>query len=76
MIAYKYSPVPSSIWYWAGPLMVGLVGYLLVFTGQDPQLVVGNPSGTFAALARPLPMDYASVGPAGALLGYWMMRKK
>jgi hypothetical protein len=75
MIACKYSPVRPSIWYWSGPLVVGLLGYLLVFTGQDAQLAVGNPSGTFAALARPLPMDYASVGPAGAMLGYWMMRK-
>jgi hypothetical protein len=26
-------------------------------------------------LARALPLDYASAGPAGAILGYWMSRR-
>jgi hypothetical protein len=32
----------------------------------------GRVTGVFAPLARPLPLDYASFGTAGALLGYWM----
>jgi len=75
-IAYKYAPVRPSIWYWSGPLIVGLLGYILAAMGQDSNLAIGSPSGTFAALARPLPIDYASVGPAGAILAYWMLRKK
>jgi hypothetical protein len=31
--------------------------------------------GPFAGLVRPLPLDYASAGPAGAILGHWMSRK-
>ncbi len=76
VIAYKYSPVRPSIWYWIGPMIVGLIGYILAATGQAANLAIGSPTGTFAALARPLPIDYASVGTAGAILGYWMMRKK
>jgi hypothetical protein len=76
LVAYKYAPVRPSIWYWSGPLIVGLIGYTLAAMGQDANLAIGSPSGTFAAIARPLPIDYASAGPAGAILGYWMMRKK
>jgi hypothetical protein len=76
VISYKYSPVRPSIWYWSGPLIVGVIGYTLAATGQDANLAIGSPTGTFAALARPLPIDYASLGPAGAILGYWTMRKK
>lgn len=76
LLAYKYASVRPSIWYWSGPLIVGLVGYILAAMGQDINLAIGSPAGTFAALARPLPVDYAGLGTAGAILGYWMMRKK
>lgn len=57
--------------YWLAPLLVGLAGYLMAhYFGAD--FTTGNPQGTFAALARPLPLDYASAGAAGALLGYWV----
>jgi hypothetical protein len=76
VVAYKFTPVRPSIWYWVGPMLAGLVGYILAAMGQDSGLSIGSPAGAFAALARPLPIDYASVGTAGAILGYWMMRKK
>jgi len=57
-------------WYWAGPLIAGAAGYIVNM--WSPQGVeIGDPSGTFAALARVLPLDYASLGCAGTLLGYW-----
>jgi hypothetical protein len=57
--------------YWVGPFLVGFIGYLLAhWAGAD--FTVGAPQGNFAALARPLPLDYASAGAAGALLGYWI----
>lgn len=59
-------------WYWVGPLALGLIGYLSAgFTGAAPDLVTGHLTGAFAPLARPLPLDYASFGVAGALMGYW-----
>lgn len=76
MLAYKYAPTGPSFWYWIGPLLAGIIGYALASLGQDANLTIGLPTGTFAALARPLPLDYASVGVAGAILGYWTMTNK
>ena len=39
--------------------------------GYSPLGIVG---GMVPPLARPLPLDYASMGPAGAMLGYWVSR--
>jgi hypothetical protein len=58
-------------WYWVGPLVVAAIGYLLAYANSTPN-TNGLPMGAFAALARPLPLDYASMGAAGALLGYWV----
>jgi hypothetical protein len=74
-IAYMSFPTRPSIWFWTGPLIVGLIGYCIAATSPASDLATGNPQGFFAPLARPLPLDYASVGTAGAMLGYWMMRK-
>jgi hypothetical protein len=69
--AYAVFPVRPSIWYWAGPGLVGVVGYLWAFKSPGAWQI-GHPD---VALARPLPLDYASIGPAGAILGYWMSRR-
>lgn len=59
-------------WYWAGPLAAGVLGYLLnAFTADPAGIATGRLTGLFAALARPLPLDYASLGAAGALVGHW-----
>jgi hypothetical protein len=66
-----------SVWYWAAPLALGVFGYLAAWVSPPTGIEVGRPGlagGFLAALARPLPLDYASVGTAGALLGYWMRR--
>ncbi|MGA3066301.1 MAG: hypothetical protein ABSF29_05580 [Tepidisphaeraceae bacterium] len=76
MIAYGIFPARPSAWFWGGTLLVGLIGYLLAAAGQDTQLVIGYPQGLFAPLARPLPLDYASLGTAGAIVGYWSIRNK
>lgn len=58
-------------WYWVGPFLVGAVGYVLAYYNAGTW-TTGNPAGMFANLARPLPLDYASAGSAGALLGWWL----
>jgi hypothetical protein len=67
-----------SVWYWPGPLIVGILGYVFAYvTIPREALFIGRPGlagGFLAALARPLPLDYASIGTAGALIGYWMRR--
>lgn len=75
MGAQWFSPVSPSPWLWSSPLIVGCFGYIWGYfspAGMD----IGRTTGYFAALERPLPLDYASVGVAGAVLGYWMSLKR
>jgi hypothetical protein len=51
-----------------------VVGYLIAFFGNDGG-TAGDLHGWAAALARPTPLDYASVGTAAALLGHWSNRR-
>jgi hypothetical protein len=69
---YWFKDERAGAWFWAGPLLLGVVGYVLnQFTAADV-IAAGQLRGTFAALARPLPLDYAGMGTVGALLGYWV----
>ncbi len=73
IVAVMVAPTRPSIWYWPGPLLVGLLGYS--WASFNPQnLPIGQSAGYFAALARALPLDYASAGIGGAMLGYWFGR--
>jgi hypothetical protein len=67
--AHYLTPIRQAVWFWAGPLVVGVAGYLVA--AFDPALATGFPSGMFAALARPLPLDYAGIGAASAIFGFW-----
>lgn len=62
----------ASRWYWVGPFIVGLVGYLANYFSPGGAIEIGQVTGTFAPLGRVLPLDYASIGCAAAILGYWM----
>jgi hypothetical protein len=73
-IAHTLFPVRPSVWFWTGPLLIAAVGYLFAFFWPQGWQI-GLVGGQFAALARPLPLDYASAGTAGALLGYWLSRQ-
>ena len=75
LAAHSLFPVSPSPWYWVGPLLVGLFGYGAAYAGADATWTIGNVAGTFAPLGRPLPLDYAGAGTAGALLGYWTSRR-
>jgi len=70
-IAMQFVKVRSSFWLWIGPLAVALFGYLFTaFHAEGWQ--TGVLHGPLAALARPLPLDYLCMGPAGAIFGYWL----
>jgi len=60
----------AAAWFWVSPLAVGVLGYVLAFVNAT-DFTTGTAAGMFAKLAHPLPLDYASAGIAGALLGYW-----
>lgn len=66
-VAYSTFSVRSAWVYAAAPLIVGIVGYLLALV-MPGEWLIGH---TGQPLAYALPLDYASTGLAGALLGYW-----
>ena len=71
VISHQSFPVRPSCWLWPGAMLVGLAGYIWAMF-QHTDLSAGaipNP------LARPSPLVYASVGTAGAILGYWVSRQ-
>ncbi len=76
-IAYWMYPISPSPWLWMGPMIVGIIGYALAYfsIGTSEEWKIGQLDFRLAPLARPLPLDYASAGPAGAILGYWLSRK-
>src|SRR5439155_1505199 len=59
--AHSLVPSRPSAWFWTTPLIVGVIGYLLAWMGGN-QLPGGEVGGLLPALARPLPVDYASAG--------------
>lgn len=69
--AYYLFPVRPSVWYWIAPLIVGALGYFFEYLSPGDWRIglIHQP------MARPLPLDYASAGVAGAVLGYWMSRR-
>ena len=71
LAANWFAPASPSPWLWAGPIIVGVVGYVSCYF-RPTGIEIGRTGGYFAALARPLPLDYASVGVAASMLGYWM----
>ena len=60
----------TARWYWVGPLAAAVLGYIANAL-SSATLPPGDGAGAFAALGRVLPLDYASAGIAGVLLGYW-----
>ena len=53
----------QGIWYWAGPMGVALIGYVIAYFGADgPSISIGELHGFGAALARATPLDYAGNG--------------
>lgn len=74
LAAHSLFPARPSAWFWTTPFIVGLIGYVLAYTGGN-HLPGGAVGGMLPALARPLPLDYASIGVAGSLLGYWTSRR-
>jgi hypothetical protein len=77
--AYAMYPISPSSWLWVGPLAVGGAGYVLAYFNISPTddlWKTGQLTHAMAPLARPLPIDYATAGPAGAILAYWMSRRR
>lgn len=57
---------------WLTPLIVAVIGYGLAYV-EPADWVIGRID---QPLARPLPLDYASAGTAGAVIGSWLTRRR
>lgn len=71
---YFHDSRSPNQWIWAAPILVGFLGFVVNGFGDGAQLAIetGRLTGTFAALARPLPLDYATAGVVGSLIGLAM----
>jgi hypothetical protein len=68
-----FADARAGRWYWVAPLLVGLLGYAMGYF-QPSGIEIGTLDADrnfLAPLAHVLPLDYASLGCAGVLLGYW-----
>lgn len=74
MGAHQFVATSPSAWFWSGPLIVALLGYVGTYFSPSGWNI-GVARGVFAPLARPQPLDYASWGVAGAIMGYWISRR-
>ena len=69
LAAHRFISVRPGFWYWMGPMFVALIGYVTGYFAPTG-LSVGDPGHYFAALARPLPLDYLAAAIPGAVWGY------
>jgi hypothetical protein len=72
--AVRLVPATPSAFFWLGPIIAGIVGYCVTVWVGTNNLVIGEPGGYCAGLARGLPLDFASAGVGGAIYGYWIGR--
>ncbi len=71
IVAHQLLPVATSVPFWIGPFLVGIGGF--AWAGRAPgQWAIGVPANPLAMVP---PLGYASMGVAGAILGYWVSRK-
>ena len=75
LCGHQFVPSRPSVWWWTTPMLVAAVGYGFAFFSPAYLLSIGEAGGTFAPLARPLPLAYASAGVFGSILGYHLSRR-
>ena len=76
-VTHSFIPTRPAAWFWGGPILCGVVGYVAAWLLTGPQLLaIGHPGGFLAPLARPLPLDYVSVAVPAALYRYVRSRTR
>lgn len=76
-VAHAFVPTRPGPWFWGGPILAALVGYTWAGLMTPPEaLATGEPGGSLAALARPLPLDWIGAGVPMSLVGYVRSRTK
>jgi hypothetical protein len=72
--AYFISPRAGAGWFLIVPIAIGVIGYLGTYFTNPAGWNIGVVRGFLAPLARPLPLDYASVGVASAIFAHRIAR--
>lgn len=72
LVAHGFAPSDNAHWYWPGPLIAGLLGYIWAMLSPGAWSAIGVPANGLAAAT---PLDYASLGVAGAVWGFWMSQR-
>ena len=76
-VAHGFISTRPGPWFWAGPILAGMIGYVVAwFTTPQELLNIGEPGGPLAGLARPMPLDWLAAGVPLALVGYVRSRTK
>jgi hypothetical protein len=68
--AHQTFSVAPSAPFWIGPSLTAIAGYVWALKAPG-RWAIGIPAN---ALASASPLDYASLGTAGAIMGYWVSR--
>lgn len=74
MAACHLAPLVAGFWYGLGPVVTGALGYAMAYASPSGWQL-GESNGTLGALARAIPLDYAGIGIAGVIIGYWTARR-
>lgn len=74
LTAESFIPTGRRNWAFLVPMAAGLLGYSAAYF-NPAGAITGHLTGSLGALARPLPLDYAAAGTAGAILGHWIARQ-
>jgi len=68
---HQIIPVSPSVWFWMAPMLVAITGYAMSYSDPGNWFIGMIPQ----PLARAIPLDYASAGTIGTVVGYWMSRR-
>lgn len=79
LAAQQSFPTRSSVSAWAGPMLIGILFYLLATFGAMafPQGQQAGPNlwANVMLYACPLPIDWMTAGAGGGVLGYWISQR-
>jgi hypothetical protein len=71
VISHQFFSMRPSPAFWIGPFLVAIFGYAWAIKSPG-NWMIGTPANALAAAS---PLDYASLGTAGSIFGYWISRQ-
>ena len=75
VIAYFLSPTQPSIWYWGGPVLLAMVGYLLQYFGKYEGWQIGEVRVLSPAWRGRCHWITPAQEVASSLYAYWLSRR-